>query len=199
MQSTPPPLPMTQRPTDELVEDLCLALRDVGVRTWSLPDDERAISAVQSVQLIYSLLKSRNANVQVRIERLSDETSWQMETLLRECLAFPSVIPYVRDSDGIRSALRCGICQTRERPDREGIWLCDICLTQAKEAIHSLLPMKGLVLLRTYNDELWCKHANAETVLVAFDDYEPLDSTYCKECISDEQSRREALRERTEK
>jgi hypothetical protein len=41
MQSTPPPLPMKQRPTDELIEDLCLALRDVGVRDYSLPNDER--------------------------------------------------------------------------------------------------------------------------------------------------------------
>jgi hypothetical protein len=137
MRNTPPLLPVAQRPTDELIEDLCLALRDVGVRTWSLPSDERAISAVKSVKEIYALLEQRNADFRARIERLSEETSWQMETLLRECRAFPEVIPFVKDADGVRRALRCSICQRRELPDREGIWLCDVCLDQAKDSIES--------------------------------------------------------------
>ena len=65
---------MKQRPTNELIEDLCLALRDVGVRTYSLPDDERAVSAIRSVQQIYALLKQRKADVHARIEQLSEET-----------------------------------------------------------------------------------------------------------------------------
>jgi len=190
MQSTPPPLPMKQRPTDELVEDLCLALRDVGVRTYSLPDDERAVSAVRSVQQIYALLKQRNADIRARIKQLSEETSWQMDTLLQECLAFPEVVPYVKDADGIRRALRCYNCQKREFPDRKGIWLCEICLTQAKDSIETRVPMKGMILLRMYNEEYWCKHANSETVLIAFDDYETLGNAYCNECLSEEQTRR---------
>ena len=190
MQSTPPPLPFEQRPTDELIEDLCLALRDVGVRTYSLPNDERAISAVRCVQKIYELLELRKIDALARIERLSKETSWQMETLLQECLAFPKVVPYVKDTDGVRRALRCSICQKRECPDREGIWLCDVCLLQAKDSIESRVAMKGLLLLRIYNEEHWCKHADSETVLVAFDDYDTLGNTYCKECLTEEQTRR---------
>ena len=194
MQSTPLPLPMKQRQTDELIEDLCLALRDVGVRTWSLPNDDFAVSAVRNVQQIYALLKQRNADVRPRIEHLSEETSWQMETLLQECLAFPDVVPYVRDADGVRRALRCGICQKREHPDREGIWLCDVCLVQAKDSIESRVPMKGLLLLRIYNEEHWCKHANSETVLIAFDDYDTFGNIYCNECFSEEQARRTNIR-----
>ena len=188
---------MKQRPTDELVEDLCLALRDVGVRDYSLPSDERAVSAVRNVQQIYALLKQRNADVRVRIEQLSEETSWQMETLLQECLAFPEVVPYVKDADGVRRALRCYNCQKREFPNREGIWLCDVCLTKAKDSIEIRVPMKGMILLRMYNEEYWCKHANSETVLIAFDDYETLGNAYCNECLSEEQARRTNIRSRS--
>ncbi|MEJ7848308.1 MAG: hypothetical protein WKF92_09490 [Pyrinomonadaceae bacterium] len=194
MQNTPSQLPITQRPTDELIEDLCLALRDVGVRTWSLPNDDFAVSAVRNVQQIYALLRQRNADIRSRIERLSEETSWQMKTLLEECLAFPEVIPYVKDADGVRRALRCSICQKREHLDREGIWLCDVCLAQAKDSIESLIPMKGLLLLRIYNEENWCKHANSETVLIAFDDYDTLGNIYCNQCFSEEQARRTNIR-----
>lgn len=190
MKNTPPLLPVAQRSNHEIIEELCLALRDVGVRTYSLPNDERAISAVRKVQEIYILLKQRNVDFQTRIERLSEETSWQMEPLLKECLDFPNVVPFVRDADGIRRALRCSICQKNEHPDREGIWLCDICLEQAKISIETFTPMNGMILFRIYNREYWCKHANSETVLIAFDDYETLGSAYCNECISEEMSRR---------
>ena len=190
MQNTPPLLPVAQRPTDELIEDLCLALRDVGVRTYSLPKDEWAISAVRGVQEIHALLEQRKIDFRARIERLSEETSWQMDTLLQECLAFPDVVPYVRDADGVRRALRCNICQKREYPDREGIWLCEVCLVQAKDSIENCVPMKGMILLRIYNEEYWCKHADSETILIAFDDYETLGNAYCNECLSEEEIRR---------
>jgi hypothetical protein len=193
MQSTPPLLPFSQRPTDELVEDLCLALRDVGVGTYSLPNDERAISAIRKVQDIYALLKQRKVDTQDRIERLSEETSWQMGPLLQECLSFPNVVPYVRDADGVREALRCYLCRERESPDREGIWLCDSCLRRAKDSIETRVPIKGMILLRLYNEEYFCRHADSETVLIAFDDYETLGGTYCNQCLSEEQTRRASL------
>ena len=181
---------MKQRSTDELVEDLCLALRDVGVWTWSLPNDENAVSKVKNVQEIYALLEQRKADVRPRIGHLSEETSWQMETLLQECLAFPEIVPYVRDLDGVRRSFRCSICQKREFPDREGIFLCDVCLAQAKDSFESKLPMNGLLLLRLYNEAYWCKHADSETVLMAFDDYGTLEDTWCEKCLDEEQTRR---------
>ncbi len=181
---------MKQCSTDELVEDLCLALRDVGVWTWSLPNDENAVSKVKNVQEIYALLEQRKADVRPRIRHLSEETSWQMETLLQECLAFPEIVPYVRDLDGVRRSFRCSICQKREFPDREGIFLCDVCLAQAKDSFESKLPMNGLLLLRLYNEAYWCKHADSETVLMAFDDYGTLEDTWCEKCIVEEQARR---------
>jgi hypothetical protein len=105
--------------------------------------NERAASAVRSVQQIHALLKQRKADVRAGIEQLSEETSWQMETLLQECLAFLDVVPYVKDADGARRALHCYNCQKHEFPDREGIWLCDVCLTQAKDSIRNSCADEG--------------------------------------------------------
>src|SRR5262245_9676951 len=131
MRDTPPKKLIGQRETDELIEDLCLELRDVGVGDYGLPDDKRAISSIREVQHISAEIKSRNADnadFKDRIKRLSAETGWQMERLLQECLLYPEVIPYVREHDGVRRAFRCSICEKREVPDRDGIWLCDDCL-----------------------------------------------------------------------
>ena len=190
MQNTPPLLPIEQRPTSELVEDLCLALRDVGVWTWNLPNDERAIYKIRSVQEIYAKLEERKVDVRTRIEHLTEETSWQMEILLQECLAFPEIIPYARDLDGVRRSFRCSICQKREFPDCEGIFLCNVCLAQSKESFESKMPMNGLLLFRIYNEANWCRHADSETILMAFDDYDALETTWCEKCVVEEQRRR---------
>lgn len=190
MQNTLLPLPIEQRPTNELIEDLCLALRDVGVWTWNLPNDERAISKIRNVQEIYAKLEERKVDVRTRIERLTEETSWQMEILLQECLAFPDVVPYARDLDGIRRSFRCSICQKCEFPDREGAFLCDVCLARTKESFESKVPMNSLLLFRIYNEANWCRHADSETVLMAFDDYGTLEETWCEKFVVEEQERR---------
>lgn len=41
MKNTPAELPIEQRETEELVEDLCLALRDVGINDYDLPGARR--------------------------------------------------------------------------------------------------------------------------------------------------------------
>lgn len=134
MKNTPPEPPIEQRETGELVEDLCLALRDVGVGDQNLPDGEWVVSAVRRVQRLHGELSRRGADVTRRLERLSEETSWQMPPLLRDCLMYPEVIPYVRERDGVRRALRCLACRKREviGPKGVGVWLCETC--EAKPA-----------------------------------------------------------------
>ncbi len=190
MQSTPNAPPYAERPNEELIEDLCLALRDVGVGAYSLPDGHRVEVAIKKVQEIHSLLNERGVDLRNRLERLGSETNWQMGKLLADCLSYPEVVPYVRAEDGVRTVFRCIICFAREYPDRESIWLCDECLAQAKESIDTRIPVKGLLLLRLYNNEYWCKHADAETVLIGIEDYEPITTYYCKRCITEEQEGR---------
>jgi ribosomal protein L37AE/L43A len=192
MRNTPAEPSIEQRGTEDLIEDLCLALRDVGVRDYGLPKDERAVSAVLRVQQLHGELSRRGADFTSRLERLSRETSWQMVSLLRDCLMYPEVIPYVREEDGIRRALRCSACRERELPGREGIsvWLCDSCLMEATESFRSRVPMRELLLVRAYNESVWCQHADAETVLMAYDGYDGLEGAWCVRCVEEEQARR---------
>ncbi len=193
MQSTPQAPPFAERDDNELVEELCLALRDVGVRAYSLPDDERTKAKIIDVQEIHSILQMRRVGIEARLERLSSETSWQMEDLLRDCLAYPSVVPYVKAFDGVRIPFRCYLCEKKEFPNRDHIWFCDDCLEEAIKSIESKIPLKGLLLMRLYNREYWCEHSNAETLVLAFDDYEPIHDCYCKQCLTEEQIRRNSL------
>lgn len=198
MRNTPPEPPIEQRDTHRLIEDLCLALRDVGVWDYNPPDDERRAPAVRKVQQIHAELEKRGADFRPRVARLSEETKWQMGPLLQECLAFPGTVPYVRESDGVRRAFRCSVCRGREFPDRTGLLLCDVCLARATESIRNRMPWGGLLLFRTYNESKWCKHADAETVMMAFDDYDSLDYAWCEKCIAEEQGRRRARDARRE-
>lgn len=180
-----------QRESAELIEDLCIALRDVA-GCWFPDGDDRAAVFIKEVQEIHSELEARQVDIRERINRLSDETSWQMQPLLEDTLQYPRAVPYVRDKDGIRRAFRCPICGQQEVPDREGIWLCDVCLAKALESVKNREPSTGLVLFRTYNESKRCKHADAETVLMTFDDeYDyQMGHSFCARCIEEEQQRR---------
>jgi ribosomal protein L37AE/L43A len=145
MKNTPAVLPIEQRETEVLVEDLCLALRDVGVSDYDLPEGEQAVSAVLRVQQLHSELSRRGTDIARRLERLSEETSWQMMPLLRDCLMYPDVIPYVRERDGIRRALRCPACRERElsRGEVSSVWLCDACKAElAASGVSGLMRVK---------------------------------------------------------
>ncbi len=194
MRNTLPEPPIEERDTTKLLEDLCLALRDVGVGDYGLPDNEGGVANVARVQQIHAELQKRAVDYGPRVAQLSDETEWQMELLLQDCLAYPEVIPYVRESDGVRRALRCYICREREFPDRNALALCDVCLEQSAESIRNRRPWGGLLLFRIYNESYWCKHANEETVMAAFDDYETLGYAWCAQCVTEEQGRRESKR-----
>jgi hypothetical protein len=144
MKNTPAKLPIEQRETEELIEDLCLALRDVGVQDYSLPRAKDVLADVLRVQRLHGELSRRGADVTRRLERLSEETSWQMIPLLRDCLMYPEVIPYVRERDGIRRVLRCPVCREREISGREGVvWLCDAC-----KAESAALGVRGVMRVK---------------------------------------------------
>ena len=50
MRPTPPRPRVADRPDSDLVEDLCLALRDLGVRNACLPDWDVALEAIAKVK-----------------------------------------------------------------------------------------------------------------------------------------------------
>ena len=174
------------RETEELLNDLCVALREVAVWERSLPTGERARESVQNAVDIARELEKRNASFDSRLEELSKETGWMMRQLLEECRQFPGVVPTVRDSDGVRRQLRCSYCKVRERRETElKYWACDACFQLFIQSFESLVPIKGTVLFRTYNANWRCKHADENTIVLGRDHFE--DGIHgpgeCKQCL----------------
>lgn len=156
MKNTPAELPIEHRETEGLVEDLCLALRDVGIRDYCLPKDKEAVSVVLRVQQLHGELSRRGTEITHHLERLSEETSWQMMPLLRDCLMFPEVIPYVRERDGIRRVLRCPACRKREISRREGaVWLCNACQAELAASGDCGLTRLKITIVDCPSDEMY--------------------------------------------
>lgn len=190
MRNTPNPPAFRERDTDFLIEDLCIALRNVGVFDGELPSGSRVSQAIADVRSIKHELDDRGINVSDRMATLSTQTSWLMGKLLEDCLAFPDVVPYVRESDGIRRRLRCSLCRKAERPpDSDSYWMCDDCLRHVIEAIKTRTPAYGVLLFRTYNSAARCPHADAETVL-AQDNWSDNIFGNCEKCFQAELERR---------
>ena len=193
-RNTPTRPAIEKRDTPELLEDLCIALRDVAVREGSLPRSEDSQSAVSASVSIAAELEKRGVATTDRLERLSEETGWLMNELLADCRSFPRVVPRVRELDGIRRYLRCRYCKSAERPESDVKWgACNACLTRIIKSIDSLEPIEGTVLFRTYNSDWRCAHADADTVLLGANFYEEgfLGPGVCQACLKDELAQRE--------
>jgi len=183
-----------KRDTSELLEDLCIALRDVAVLEHFLPRGEQAQAAVRESVTIADEIENRGLGTTDRLERLTAETGWLMNELLADCRNFPRVVPRVRELDGIRRSFRCSYCKSAEHPEDDLKWrACDACLKRIIESIDSLEPIKGAVLFRTYNSDWRCGHADADTVLVGVDLYEDgiLGPGACQVCLENELAERE--------
>lgn len=190
MANTPPPPPLPQLSTRELLDELCIELRNVGVKDWGLPNDERVLAHIRQVCGIHAELVNRKVGAAAKLAELSSQTKWQIERLLEDCLAFPRKMPYVRELDGIRKTLRCQCCRQAERhPDAKLFWFCDNCLTATISAIQKHEPIAGVRLFRTYNSECRCEHADSETVL-ACDYYVEELVGVCAMCLETQLKRR---------
>ncbi len=193
IRNTPAPPPVERRDSGRLLEDLCIALREMGVSDSWYRDEQQLAERVEKVQVIWRELFSRRVDPRARINQLSEETHWQMDRLLQDCLEYPRVHPYLRESDGIRRALRCRLCGERERPeDDQKFWVCNDCLESCIRGVDASQPIAGIVLYRTFNAGRRCNHADAETVLVGFEYYEDgwcMDG-FCNACLVHERERR---------
>ncbi len=182
--------PIRKRSSEELLEGLVTELRHVGDGDYELPRGELVTAHVRQVGAIHAELARRGVDWQLQLEQLARETHWQVYLLLEDCLAFPKRIPYVREADGIRRALRCRLCGKAERPvDAKVFSFCDECLRRVIEAIRLRAPCSGIVLFRTYNPESRCPHANEDTVLAGENYIEEL-SGVCEKCLRGELERR---------
>ncbi|MFC4321730.1 hypothetical protein [Litchfieldia salsa] len=183
--------PINKRYDKELLEDLCIALRNVGVFDYDLIyKDTYELEHIEEVKKIHNELMLRNIDLSPRIKKLSDETKWRMEELLSECLQYPEVLPLVKDEDGIRRRLRCSLCNKGEyRVDDQKFLVCKQCLTEIKNAILSKKPIENVLLFKTYNTEVWCEHSDCDTLLAMLMDKEYSEvwsEAFCIQCIEEE-------------
>jgi len=193
-RNTPPRPPIVQRDSTELLEDLCIALREVAVREYSLPNGEVAQGAVQESISVSTELDRRGVNATQRLEQLTRETGWLMSQLLADCKLFPIVVPCVRGLDGIRRKLRCNYCKLAEHPEDDVEWgACDVCLRSIIQSFDTLEPIAGTLLFRTYNTEWRCEHADAEMVLLCSDSFGEglFGPGKCKGCLAEVLAKRE--------
>jgi hypothetical protein len=192
MANTPPRPSIGNRSNEELLEDLCIALRNVACNDYELPNGERVAQYVYEVRAIHAELMTRRVDWVQRLERLSQETRWQIPQLLEDCLSYPQRLPYVRDLDGIRRTLRCTLCAEGERPpDAKLFWSCNECMKRVLHALQSLSPSDGIILFRTYNSECRCAHADADTVLAVESSTDTIFGV-CEKCVSAELVRRQS-------
>jgi hypothetical protein len=187
-------IPLHERPEEQLLEDLCVELRHVGVGDYGLPNEFRLVEHIHQVTAIHAELARRGVRERSRLELLSKETAWQIQELLEDCLAFPKKMPYVREQDGIRRTLRCRACGQAERPpDAKVFWFCDACMGRVVDAIRGRVPCAGIILMRTYTTECRCPHADGDTVLATDGNNDfPLFGV-CEKCILEEIQRRKTL------
>ena len=194
IRNTAPPPPPSELSDEELLEQLAIALREVGMWDHTLArGDASGEAKVRAVQKLSVEVARRGLDPTARLEQLTAETEWLMVQLYAECIEFPRVVPLVKERDGVRRSLRCPLCNRREVPDLRGIWLCDDCLDRVGSAFTSHTPIPGVFLFRTYTPEKWCKHADAETILMALDFYEDIPVGACSSCFDEERARRRAL------
>ena len=81
-RNTPPKPPISERTDKEVVEALCIALREVGVSNGILPDGEQIREEIKTAQDIYKEIVKRDINISRRIKKLAKETKWPMVRLV---------------------------------------------------------------------------------------------------------------------
>jgi hypothetical protein len=192
VRNTPGRSHVSDRNTETLLEDLCIALRDVAVAEWDLPDGPRVVSQINDVKTIIEEIAKRGVDCTARIATLCKETGWQVDLLLTECVSFPQTVPWVRRLDGVRRRFQCVVCHKAEYPNGTEILLCDGCVDRALLAIEGKTDSPGLFIYRTYTPSGRCRHADDETVLmtVEYDEFEFYGVGRCAVCLREEIGRR---------
>lgn len=192
VRNTPPKSLPSFRESPVLLEDLCVALRDVIVFNGQLPNGAAVVEKIDDVKAILAELSNRGVEVASTLQELSTKTDRLMGDLLEACLAYPTRTPFEKGLDGIQERLRCSLCGRAERPEETSLWMCHQCLDRTVEAIENRTAFPGLFLYRTYSESRGCPHSDSETVLatVFWSDEDWWDPGRCKQCYLDEKLRR---------
>lgn len=175
-RNTPQKPPIRERPDLELVEDLCLALRELGGLDGCLPDWEPALGAIAEVKMLAREARRRGLSLSARISRLSRETGWPIGKLLDDAVRYPDAIPYLPRTP----PPQCGVC--RERISRRAVLgLCDSCLAKGIDDPAFEIPDNHLKECSICGRE-------ERGFLVYAQAYQWIN--YCRQCLESERARR---------
>ena len=121
---------MRDQDDSSVIEALCLALREVGVLNAQLPDGQKVRKRISYVKELREELEHRGVDPSSRVKRLSRETNWDMESLLRDTLAFPDAVPYLATTRNPT----CGNCG-KPISRKALLALCSPCITYGLEQL----------------------------------------------------------------
>ncbi len=177
IRNTPSPPQICSQDDSKVIEELCLALREVGVLNEQLPDGRKVRKRIAYVKELCAELEQRGVDPSSRIERLSRETNWDMKSLLRDTLAFPDAVPYL----AMTRQPTCGSCgKAISRKAR--LALCSPCITNGLEQLAAGKTESHL-------DTCPICSRNEKGFLVYAHGLEWMN--YCRSCLKDEKARRE--------
>lgn len=164
------------RSNEELLEDLSVSLREVGVYNAQLPDGSDVRHAIDNVKVIHAEAICRSLDVSQRVEQLEVETRWPLRSMLEAALHYPDAIPYIDPKE----IPRCGECRG-QLPGSAALSLCDTCLSQAISQLASGHSRNHIDVCTI------CGKSERGFLCYAYgEDW----CNYCKSCLSSEQKRR---------
>ena len=178
IRNTLPPPSIRDQDDSSVIEELCLALREVGVLNAQLPDGQKVRKGIAYVKGLSAELEHRDVDPSSRIARLSLETNWDMESLLRDTLAFPQAVPYLASTPNPT----CGNCG-RPISRKAVLALCSSCLTHGLERLAAGKTESHLDTCSI------CDRQEKGFLVYAYG----LEwMNYCRSCLEEERARRNA-------
>lgn len=178
IRNTPPKLHLRDQDDSSVIEELCLALRNVGVSNPELPDGGDVRQGIAYVKEINDELKHRGVDPSSRIARLSLETNWDMESLLKDTLAYPEAIPYLASTPNPKCG-NCGKLISRKAV----LALCLPCLNSGLEQLEA-----GKAESHLNTCPICGRHEKGFLVYAYGIEW----MNYCKSCLEEERARNDA-------
>ncbi len=188
--------------TDELVQELLLAFKDVVACQSVLASNnngghsnktnelelQKFRLAVNKVVNLHSRVTVRGTKLEDTLEEAGSKTDLDLQQLLHDCLRFPEVFPYVRNRQGLRKFFLC-YCGTKESVDQHGLRLCSDCLERALECLKEKRKDERFILYSSYSPQVRCRHADFKTLLITFNKPGQWPPAWCEICLQQEKLR----------
>jgi hypothetical protein len=197
-----PTRPMAFVATDDLVNELLISLKDVVACQSTLANNHAVSHAnktneieLQKLRLIinkvvnlHSRINERGTGLYEALKEAGNKTDLDLRQLLNDCLRFPEIFPYVRNSRGLKKFFLCS-CGEHESIDQQGLRLCAACLESMLECVKEKKKDNRFILYSTFSQQVRCRHADFKTLLITFNKPGLWLPAWCETCLQQEKRR----------